>query len=51
VRRFNETFQQLFGRPPGELRRIHKAETPAADGITCACPTSRPKTGTRSSAS
>ncbi|WP_293679523.1 AlkA N-terminal domain-containing protein [uncultured Phenylobacterium sp.] len=33
VRRFNETFQQLFGRPPGELRRSQKAETPAADGI------------------
>jgi AraC family transcriptional regulator of adaptative response / DNA-3-methyladenine glycosylase II len=24
VRRFNETFQQLFGRPPGELRRSRK---------------------------
>ena len=38
VRRFNETFQQLFGRPPGELRRTHKAETPAADGITVRLP-------------
>src|SRR6266550_1218100 len=24
VRRFNETFQQLFGRPPASLRRIHE---------------------------
>lgn len=38
VRRFNETFQQLFGRPPGELRRSQKAETPAADGITVRLP-------------
>jgi AraC family transcriptional regulator of adaptative response / DNA-3-methyladenine glycosylase II len=38
VRRFNETFQQLFGRPPGELRRSHKAETPAADGISVRLP-------------
>jgi AraC family transcriptional regulator of adaptative response / DNA-3-methyladenine glycosylase II len=38
VRRFNETFQQLFGRPPGELRRSHKAETPAADGIIVRLP-------------
>lgn len=34
VRRFNETFQQLFGRPPGALRRSRKDEIPAADGIT-----------------
>jgi AraC family transcriptional regulator of adaptative response / DNA-3-methyladenine glycosylase II len=26
VRRFNETFRQLFGRPPGELRRSHAAD-------------------------
>ena len=32
VRRFNETFQQLFGRPPGELRRSRQTETPASDG-------------------
>jgi len=38
VRRFNETFQQLFGRPPGALRRSQKAETPAADGITVRLP-------------
>ncbi|MDD3838355.1 MAG: Ada metal-binding domain-containing protein, partial [Phenylobacterium sp.] len=34
VRRFNETFQQLFGRPPGALRRAGAAETPAAAGVT-----------------
>jgi AraC family transcriptional regulator of adaptative response / DNA-3-methyladenine glycosylase II len=34
VRRFNETFQQLFGRPPGALRRSRKDEIPAAEGIT-----------------
>ena len=38
VRRFNETFQQLFGRPPGELRRTRQAEVPAADGITVRLP-------------
>jgi AraC family transcriptional regulator, regulatory protein of adaptative response / DNA-3-methyladenine glycosylase II len=38
VRRFNETFQQLFGRPPGELRRSHKAEIPAAEGIVVRLP-------------
>ncbi len=38
VRRFNETFQQLFGRPPGDLRRSRGAETPAADGITVRLP-------------
>ncbi|MBX3483759.1 AlkA N-terminal domain-containing protein [Phenylobacterium sp.] len=38
VRRFNETFQQLFGRPPGELRRSRRAETPAADGIVVRLP-------------
>lgn len=38
VRRFNETFQQLFDRPPGALRRSHKAETPAADGIVVRLP-------------
>lgn len=38
VRRFNETFQQLFGRPPGELRRSRKLEVPAADGITVRLP-------------
>ena len=38
VRRFNETFQQLFGRPPGELRRTRQADIPAADGITVRLP-------------
>ncbi len=38
VRRFNETFQQLFGRPPGDLRRTRQAEVPAADGITVRLP-------------
>jgi AraC family transcriptional regulator of adaptative response / DNA-3-methyladenine glycosylase II len=39
VRRFNETFQQLFGRPPGALRRSKQAEAPAAsDGITVRLP-------------
>jgi AraC family transcriptional regulator of adaptative response / DNA-3-methyladenine glycosylase II len=31
VRRFNETFQQLFGRPPGALRRSRQAAVSAAD--------------------
>src|SRR6201991_3502471 len=35
VRRFNETFQQLFDRPPGALRRSHKpAESAAGTGVT-----------------
>lgn len=38
VRRFNESFQQLFGRPPGELRRSRQADTPAADGIVVRLP-------------
>jgi AraC family transcriptional regulator of adaptative response / DNA-3-methyladenine glycosylase II len=39
VRRFNETFQMLFGRPPGALRRSRQAEIPAAsDGITVRLP-------------
>jgi AraC family transcriptional regulator, regulatory protein of adaptative response / DNA-3-methyladenine glycosylase II len=43
VRRFNETFQQLFGRPPGELRRSHKADVPAAaDGIVVRLPYKAP---------
>ena len=29
VRRFNETFRALFGRPPGALRRTRRAEIPA----------------------
>ncbi|MBS0362690.1 MAG: helix-turn-helix domain-containing protein [Proteobacteria bacterium] len=39
VRRFNETFQQLFGRPPGALRRSRQAEaSAAAGGITVKLP-------------
>jgi AraC family transcriptional regulator of adaptative response / DNA-3-methyladenine glycosylase II len=35
VRRFNETFQQLYGRPPGALRRSRAAARSAADaGVT-----------------
>lgn len=37
VRRFNETFQQLFGRPPLELRRM-RGETAAAEGVTVRLP-------------
>ncbi|WP_309646418.1 AlkA N-terminal domain-containing protein [Phenylobacterium sp.] len=32
VRRFNETFQQLFGRPPGRLRRLGGADIAAGEG-------------------
>jgi len=32
VRRFNETFQQLFARPPGTLRRLGGAEIAAGEG-------------------
>ncbi len=39
VRRFNETFQQLFGRPPGDLRRKGGAEaSAAAGGVTVRLP-------------
>jgi AraC family transcriptional regulator of adaptative response / DNA-3-methyladenine glycosylase II len=39
VRRFNETFQQLFGRSPGALRRSQGAEqSAAASGITVRLP-------------
>ena len=31
VRRFNETFQALYGRPPSELRR--RAERPPSEGV------------------
>jgi AraC family transcriptional regulator of adaptative response / DNA-3-methyladenine glycosylase II len=35
VRRFNETFQQLFGRPPGALRRSRQpAASAAGAGVT-----------------
>jgi AraC family transcriptional regulator of adaptative response / DNA-3-methyladenine glycosylase II len=40
VRRFNETFQQLYDRPPALLRRLAGAEEPAgsAGGVTLALP-------------
>ena len=38
VRRFNETFQQLFGRPPGALRRMRGEEPAAAGGMTVKLP-------------
>ncbi|RAK60713.1 3-methyladenine DNA glycosylase 2 [Phenylobacterium hankyongense] len=39
VRRFNETFQQLFGRAPGGLRRSHADEASAAGaGVTVRLP-------------
>ena len=31
IRRFNETFQDLYGRPPGELRRLGGEEISAAE--------------------
>jgi AraC family transcriptional regulator of adaptative response / DNA-3-methyladenine glycosylase II len=31
IRRFNETFQALYGRPPGELRRLGGAQISAAE--------------------
>ena len=36
IRRFNETFQALYGRPPGELRRTQAAQAPlgADDALT-----------------
>src|SRR5271168_3119770 len=34
VRRFNETFQQLFDRPPIALRRLSATEQPAASAVT-----------------
>jgi AraC family transcriptional regulator of adaptative response / DNA-3-methyladenine glycosylase II len=33
IRRFNETFQQLFARSPGELRRRTDMDGPAAGGV------------------
>lgn len=38
VRRFNETFQQLFGRPPGELRRLSGEASAAVAGVTVRLP-------------
>jgi AraC family transcriptional regulator of adaptative response / DNA-3-methyladenine glycosylase II len=34
VRRFNETFRDLFGRPPSALRRKGGTDTSARDGVT-----------------
>ena len=38
VRRFNETFQQLYRRPPGELRRRRATDEPASLGIRLLLP-------------
>jgi len=38
VRRFNETFQQLFRRPPASLRRGHAADAPAAGAVKVELP-------------
>jgi len=38
VRRFNETFQQLFGRPPGDLRRLSGEASAEAAGVTVRLP-------------
>lgn len=32
VRRFNETFQAMYGRPPSQLRRLGGEDIPVADG-------------------
>jgi AraC family transcriptional regulator of adaptative response / DNA-3-methyladenine glycosylase II len=42
VRRFNETFQQLFGRPPAPIRRSRAAPAPAGGGVTVRLPYSPP---------
>jgi methylphosphotriester-DNA--protein-cysteine methyltransferase len=34
VRRFNETFAKLFGRPPSSLRRKQRPDNSARDGVT-----------------
>ncbi len=38
VRRFNETFQALYGRPPGDLRRSKRADVAAAGELTLRLP-------------
>lgn len=38
VRRFNETFQQLFGRPPGALRRLTGEMSAETAGVTVKLP-------------
>ncbi len=47
VRRFNETFQQLFGRPPGRSGARAGPTCPPPTGSPCGCPTSRRTTGRR----
>jgi AraC family transcriptional regulator of adaptative response / DNA-3-methyladenine glycosylase II len=42
VRRFNETFQQLFDRPPAALRRARAAPAKAGGGVTVRLPYSPP---------
>jgi AraC family transcriptional regulator of adaptative response / DNA-3-methyladenine glycosylase II len=45
VRRFNTTFQELFRKPPRELRRVHvkaQGEAPAAGGIVLTLPFAQP---------
>lgn len=42
VRRFNETFQALFGRPPGELRRLTGEASAASAGVTVRLPFKAP---------
>ncbi len=42
VRRFNETFQQLFGRPPADIRRSRAAPAPAGGGVIVRLPYSPP---------
>jgi len=34
VRRFNEIFRKMFGRPPSALRRAKRPDTSARDGVT-----------------
>jgi AraC family transcriptional regulator of adaptative response / DNA-3-methyladenine glycosylase II len=42
VRRFNATFQALYGKPPGALRRQAGAEAPAASGLQVRVPVRMP---------
>ncbi|MDE2487601.1 MAG: helix-turn-helix domain-containing protein [Alphaproteobacteria bacterium] len=42
VRRFNETFQALFGRPPGELRRLSGEASAATAGVAVRLPYKAP---------
>lgn len=42
VRRFNETFQQLFGRPPAAIRRSRAMPAPSGGGVTVRLPYSPP---------